>query len=495
MARVERSTGITPSEKRLAEIAERSFLDLWSYPNVYRDQGIRQRGEGSELCDLLVVCGKHVVLFADKSITFSESKDTDTAWRRWYRRAVKKAADQLLGAVRWLDVPQRLFLDPGCKRPFPIELPREADRQVHLVVIAWGASQACREYFVGSSGSLMVVPALTAELILGSQGCIPFSIGDVYPTKPFVHVLDDATIDIVLTEFDTITDFVQYLSKKELLVRSGRLISAAGEEELVAYYIKRMNSDGEHDFTSPSGKEWEPNEHLLLDEGDWQATQQDAQYRAKKAADEISYLWDNLIAAFTKHLLAGTSLVPGEDFEVQAPVGPLDLTQHELAIRFMALETRFSRRILSAQLGHAIENARPDMRSLRVMIDGRPERQESAYVFLQFPQELSPAYSDYRLYRQHRGKTLYAACAVVLARNPKLKRVIGIATEPPRFYRDRNVSEDVLLLEGPPTAELIAEAEGLSEALSILRPQTTRAARLQGREYPEVQSGTGAPLS
>jgi hypothetical protein len=78
-------------------------------------------------------------------------------------------------------------------------------------------------------------------------------IGDVDPDGPFVHVLDDSTLDIVLGELDTIVDLSAYLTKKEQLVRSGTLLTAAGEEDLLAYYMTHMNSSGEHDFTKPDG--------------------------------------------------------------------------------------------------------------------------------------------------------------------------------------------------------------------------------------------------
>jgi len=60
------------------------------------------------------------------------------------------------------------------------------------------------------------------------------------------------------------------------------------------------------------------------------------QYIARKQADDISYLWDNLIEAFTNHMLAGTTLVPeGETF---------NLAVHEQGVRYMALVPRFHRR-------------------------------------------------------------------------------------------------------------------------------------------------------
>jgi hypothetical protein len=42
---VTRSDGVTPSERYLKRLCDRSFLSLWSYPGIFRDQG-RPGGEG-----------------------------------------------------------------------------------------------------------------------------------------------------------------------------------------------------------------------------------------------------------------------------------------------------------------------------------------------------------------------------------------------------------------------------------------------------------------
>ena len=100
---------------------------------------------------------------------------------------------------------------------------------------------------------MLIAPGVKENAHWEGEHVAPFVVGDVDPSGAFVHVLDEATLDIVLGELDTITDFTAYLSKKENLIRSGRLISAAGEEELAAYYMTHMNSVGEHDFTKPDG--------------------------------------------------------------------------------------------------------------------------------------------------------------------------------------------------------------------------------------------------
>jgi len=36
---VNKADGVTVAEKYLAQLCEKNFLSLWSYPGVYRDQG------------------------------------------------------------------------------------------------------------------------------------------------------------------------------------------------------------------------------------------------------------------------------------------------------------------------------------------------------------------------------------------------------------------------------------------------------------------------
>ncbi|MDE0698757.1 MAG: hypothetical protein OXH76_23300, partial [Boseongicola sp.] len=107
-----KSEGGTASERRLAKLAERSFLNLWSYPNPYRDQrqGGTGNGDGKELCDLLVVCGEHVIIFSEKTVGWPGG-DIETAWCRWARKALRDSARPTNCAERWLSqFPRRLSL-------------------------------------------------------------------------------------------------------------------------------------------------------------------------------------------------------------------------------------------------------------------------------------------------------------------------------------------------------------------------------------------------
>ena len=61
--RFKKAAGLTASEKVLADICDRSFLSVWSYPNLFRTPA-------KELCDVLVVFGDNVVIFSDKSCAY-----------------------------------------------------------------------------------------------------------------------------------------------------------------------------------------------------------------------------------------------------------------------------------------------------------------------------------------------------------------------------------------------------------------------------------------
>jgi hypothetical protein len=130
MEPIRRGKGVTESERYLAQLADSTFLELWSYPNTFIDKRSSPTANGKELADLLVVCGDDVIIFSDKSIAFPPG-DLRVIWPRWCRRAVKKSVDQIRGAERWLRrFPERVFIDPACTRKLPIELPPMVRRRV-----------------------------------------------------------------------------------------------------------------------------------------------------------------------------------------------------------------------------------------------------------------------------------------------------------------------------------------------------------------------------
>jgi len=144
---VQRSVGSTPSEQYLAKLADRSFLNLWSYPNTFIDKKTGGRGDGKELCDLLVVCGEHVIIFSVKAVTWPAVADHKLASKRWYKRAIVKSLHQIRGAERWIaQFPDRIFFDRQCTQPLPLKMPPPDQRKIHGIVVALGAGNACKTF-------------------------------------------------------------------------------------------------------------------------------------------------------------------------------------------------------------------------------------------------------------------------------------------------------------------------------------------------------------
>lgn len=474
---VPKSEGGTDSERYLARLADRSFLNLWSYPSPYRDQKLGGSGDGKELCDLLVVCGEHIIIFSEKTIDWP-SGDVETAWARWAKRAIRDSAKQTKGAERWLaDFPERIFLDKVCSVPFPIDLPANGVRQVHRVVVANGSARACHEFTSGQSSSLKIIPSIVAGQHWRRQGesCpVPFAVGDIDPEGSFVHVFNEAALDVVMSELDTVRDFTDYLTKKEKFVRSGALEEAHGEENLIAYYSIRINTEGDHDFVVSD--EEVP---ITIDHQHYSRLTNDPRYEAKKRADKISYLWDRLIEAFTNHMLDGTSItLEGYDF---------CLRKNELGVRHMALVPRHMRRSHSEAVAGALEKGKQTDKFFRVMMSPEGSKYNETAFFI-----LTVKYLDwmedrggYEKYREMRSGLSMIYAQGLLERHAHLRRVVGISREPPG--QGQGISEDMLYAEQQNwTDDERAAIKKNCKNAGVLQDLKER--RYQGEEFPEVDN-------
>lgn len=398
------TTPVTPSEGYLRSVCDRTFLSLWSYPNPFGEPG-------KELCDLLVVFDNDIIIFSDKHCDFPESTNLDLDWSRWYRRAIEKAAHQSWGAERWIRRhPDKVFLDAQCKKPFPLRLAITERTRFHRVVIAHGAASRClRE--LGGSGSLMLSSALVGShhTLPQSDGGLPFMVGQVDSTKGFVHILDDTTFGILLNTLDTVADLVGYLAKKERFFKSGGFLAAAGEEELLAYYLTHLNTDDEYDFVFDKDVN-----AITLDEGFWRDFVKSPQRKSQLEANKVSYLWDDLIERFTRHFLQGTS----------HHLSGTTLSSQETLLRFFAREPRVRRRMLASAVVDIVRTTPPGMRRLRVV---KPSRTGDPYfVLLALPRTAERPHDEYRLVRQN---FLEASCQVVKLDFPDAMDIVGFATE------------------------------------------------------------------
>jgi hypothetical protein len=466
-ALISRSDGVTPAERYLKKLCEHSFLTLWSYPGIYRDQGMTgNHQEGKEVCDLLVVFQNQVIIFSDKDCMFPNTGKPDTDWLRWYRKAIKASEAQIWGAERWIrNSPNLFYLDRACTQPFPISIPSSETAKIHRVVVAHGASDRCKKE-LGGSGSLKICPQVIAKVSDSEQNAdippIPFSTGIYDPDKGFVHVFDDVSLDIVMNTLDTITDFVSYLSKKEELICSGRLAEAAGEEDLLAHYLMNVNDKGDHDFTLPPGSS-----HLNIEQGLWESFRQSPQRNAQQEADDISYEWDHLIAKCNTHVINDTLV--HNSFR--------GFSNLEKALRLLAREPRLRRRMLAQLLFDLILVKTKTGFNAAVL---EPSSEDDPYFVLAvFPRQFDKTEREYQL---HRSWFLGLYCKVVKLKYPQAKDIVGIATESgvsdtrseDFIYRDVRVW----------TADDQEEAARIQEKYGILKkPSRIMVTEL---EYPEV---------
>ena len=439
-----RGEGVTPTERYLKTLCDGTFLSLWSYPGVYRDQRIGPKTEGKEVCDLLVIFGDDIIIFSDKHSVFKTGGNPSVNWNRWFRRAVVAGADQLWGAERWIrQHPTRLFVDRACTVRLPIPLPDMTSARFHRVLVTHGATTACREGF-GGSGSFIIQTD-----VRGFDAHInPFVIGDLSPSRGYVHVLDDTSLDVVLKTRDTVADFTHYLRKKEAFLRSGRAIYAAGEEELLAMYLTADTDRDEHDFPVTS----EITGGIAIPEGHWTSFAHSTLRRAQLEHDEISYAWDELIEKFNYHALKG------DDYFQPAS----DPRESELIMRFLAREPRTRRRMLAESLVGLVYRTPPHIRATRVIQPSEPG--DPYYAFLLLP---VPAGMDHTEYRLLRWGFLDALLRVVKLTCRDAEDIIVIATESGRDTEPR--TEDAAYMDARDWCDVLEqEAIEAQRALNLL---------------------------
>lgn len=471
------SAGLTPSERILAQLSRRAFLSLWTFPNLHTDEGFKGNSKSpKEFSDGLLVFGDDVVLFSDKEIAFHEEKPLAVAWPRWYRKAVTHSVQQLYGALSWIKrFPDRIFLDPECTRKLPIALPPATRARYRLVAVTRGTYKAAARHFPGSLGTLLI----RTDIVGDADAQRPFSVGLGPAGKPFVHLLDEFALEVILREFDTASDFLTYLTARErFLGDPNRLIIVPGEEQLVAAYLLNMRGDDHWFIPAPRAGEKEP-DLISFDESHFASLQDRPEYRAKKEADRLSYVWDEIIERFIR---LGDPKLAGKHFEQTSQ-------ELEEGLRIIASESRFHRRLLARALRDALVKSaeRPGKRFARVV--AATQEPERVYIFLVLPTRPEESYAEYR---QHRVAVLHAYCRCAQLRFPNATTFIGIGIDHP--VKSYNGSSEDLFVFMPKalTDNERQEVEKFRNELGIL-PDDLKAWHSHDDEFPSASAAPARP--
>jgi hypothetical protein len=210
---------------------------------------------------------------------------------------------------------------------------------------------------------------------------------------------------------------------------------------------------------------------LRPSEGEWADFEKGKPYARRKEANKTSYFWDRLLQITSSNALKGTLGGNSQPFGGKS------------AIHFMAKEPRFSRRGLSDHMLKSIrnfpDNDEPLVRSVSLMPSFF---QGTQYVFLQWKAiELTRSAEELREVRQ---AMLEIACAAAKLKFPEIQRVIGIATDAPKFAGKTN-SEDMLLMEFDEwTTERMAHYEEANKELRFFETPQMQMTKQTVSEFP-----------
>lgn len=255
---------MTPSEKYVSKLCEKSFLPFWSFPSPL---GKKRK----ELCDVLVVCGNDIIIISIKDIKVSEHPDETIQYERWQKKAILDSIDQIYGAERFLKTVDEITIKD---RETSIKLPLKEDRNIFRIAIAFGR----KENFPLETGN--------------------FGNG-------FVHVFDEESTFTVLNELDTFPDFINYLKAKEQFL-SNRTILVPKEVDFLALYIQ----------TSLDFENINP-DYITINDNLWSEYEKSDEYEEWRKRIQQSYVWDKLIAQLYKiHIEGNSGIASRTDLEI-----------------------------------------------------------------------------------------------------------------------------------------------------------------------------------
>jgi len=414
---INKSSGVTETERMLAEFCERTFLKLWSYPNPFKD-------DGHELCDLLAVFGDYVFIFFDRENQLPEipDKDPQVLWDRWKRNVVDRQVKTAHGAERYILGGRPIFLDAKREMPFPLTIDLQK-AIIHKIVVAHGAKEACeRASDQNVYGSLAITYCET-----GNGPTPPFHV-KIDRRNP-VHIFDSHNISIVLNELDTVSDFSNYLDEKMRAVAKYDSLIYCGEEDLLGHYLLNYDTESKQHII---GTKLDDVNGVMVGEGEWRDFTRTDLYKNTKKEDKISYFWDELIQRTCQNALNGTL------------GGNSDLLRGQSAVFEMVKEPRFVRRALADKIRRAVFNFPNHPGQFTRQVTFLPSHlPDVGYVFFQL--RVPADYREHPDYLVKRRTILEIACGAAKNKFPHLTKVIGIGVDAPKFAGGTN-SEDFILL-------------------------------------------------
>lgn len=270
---------MTPSEKFVSELCEKSFLPFWSFASPLGKKN-------KELCDVLVVCEYTIIIISIKDIKVSEHPDENIQYERWQKKAIEGSIDQIYGAERFLKTVNEITLSDKITK---IKLPEFSKRKIFRIAVAFGKKD-------------------NYPLDNGNFG------------NGFVHVFDEQSTFIVLKELDTITDFVAYLKAKEDFL-ANKLVSVPREVDFLALYL---STSLKFDFVPDS---------VLLDDGMWEEYLKTDEYAYWQSEIPQSFIWDEIVSHLHKiHIIERGNIEMMSDLETATRIMAIESRMNRIEL-------------------------------------------------------------------------------------------------------------------------------------------------------------------
>jgi len=225
----------------------------------------------------------------------------------------------------------------------------------------------------------------------------------------------------------------------------------SGEPQIASYIV---NSDNERCAFLPKYEEEKP-DFVILDESHYPALKAHAEYLQMRKDNARSRIWDDMVERFIR-LGDPAMVLPGI-------VQPNDET--EQALRIMAAEPRFRRRVLIEALTGLLKNAAAAQSGRQARVFTTLQDPHLVYIFLVLPQCESESYEKYR---HHRASLLHAYVRCAKLKFPAGETFIGIGLDHPSRHQEGG-SEDLIVFNCAEFSdEERAEAEAMRNDLGIL---------------------------
>jgi hypothetical protein len=277
---------MTKSEEWAYNLCRNSFFSLFSFVNPIGKKG-------KELCDVIIICGKDIVLISVKEININLTDNYDVDYNRWNTRAIEDSVKQLNGAERFLKSVSSFKLK-GSEEEIELSI----EKNFYKIALA-----------------------------IGGRGKFP--IPESIRNNGYVNIMDEVSFHSITLELDTVTDFISYLREKQTKL-SNVYFTGNGEEDLLAYYLF-------NEFNFPDKT------YLVFDEGLYKSLKKDKFYIKEKKERQESYIWDFII----NH--------SAQNHFTQNGYNTKSLNNLMKAYEIMAQETRFERVKLVNNLNEVIK--------------------------------------------------------------------------------------------------------------------------------------------